>query len=161
MAEKQPLSGNAPPPDVLATAPPPYVESVAPGNYGQPPAPYPYYQQGPPPPAQPYPVGMQAPPPPPPGVGVVMPPQTTVIVHQQRLGRIPATCTCPNCHQAVVTQTMYDVGLMTWLICGAIVLFGGWIFCLCLIPFCINDLKDVRHICPNCKYNIHLSKALN
>jgi lipopolysaccharide-induced tumor necrosis factor-alpha factor len=32
---------------------------------------------------------------------------------------------------------------------GMLILFGLWLGC-CLIPLCINSLKDVEHYCPNC-----------
>nr|XP_002131750.1 lipopolysaccharide-induced tumor necrosis factor-alpha factor homolog [Ciona intestinalis] len=94
--------------------------------------------------------------PPPPGQAYGMPTQTVII--QQQFSQAPTACTCPNCHQSVVTRTVAETSMLTWLIAGGIILLGGWIFCLCFIPFCIDDLKDVRHQCPNCNHTIHIYK---
>lgn len=148
-------------------APPPYPAN---NQSGYAPNPPPGYQQAPPPgPTGAYPVGQNMPPPPsypyqgPPSGYAPVPPQpvvgTTVVV-QHQFGMIPASCTCPNCHQNVVTRTEYETGLFTWLLVGIIFLCGGWIFCLCLLPFCIDSLKDVRHICPNCNHAIYYHKRM-
>lgn len=55
-------------------------------------------------------------------------------------GDIPIQCTCPNCYQPIVTRIEKNTGLITWLICGGIILVGGWLGC-CLIPFCVDSLK--------------------
>ena len=106
---------------------------------------------------------------PPPGCGVGSPPgykqapiyvdNRTPIIFQppminQQLGRYAVTCTCPKCHEYIVTNTESFNGSMVWLICLFIVFVGGWILLLCFIPFCIEDLKDVRHSCPKCAHVI-------
>jgi lipopolysaccharide-induced tumor necrosis factor-alpha factor len=55
-------------------------------------------------------------------------------------GDVPIQCTCPNCYQPIVTRVEKKTGLLTWLICGGIVLVGGWLGC-CLIPFCVDGLQ--------------------
>ncbi|XP_066305154.1 lipopolysaccharide-induced tumor necrosis factor-alpha factor homolog isoform X2 [Branchiostoma lanceolatum] len=90
------------------------------------------------------------------------PPGTTVIVSQPgvivtspqsfRTG-YPVTCVCPTCHQTVQTRVDSEVGLITWLAMGGLFLVGCWAGC-CLIPLCIDELKDARHSCPNCSTHL-------
>ena len=63
--------------------------------------------------------------------------------------RNPVQCTCPNCRAMIITRTEETNGLLAWLLCVLLVVFGCWLGC-CLIPFCIPDLQDVKHYCPNC-----------
>ncbi|XP_018429195.1 PREDICTED: lipopolysaccharide-induced tumor necrosis factor-alpha factor homolog [Nanorana parkeri] len=113
------------------------------------------------PPLAPYPqpgVGAAYPPPPaygPPQPTVVMAPVSTTVVMATSFSDRPTSCMCPVCRQNVVTRVEYNSGLLAWLICGILVLFGCWLGC-CLIPFCVDSCKDVDHFCPNC--NNHLSK---
>nr|AIO04213.1 tumor necrosis factor-alpha [Andrias davidianus] len=71
----------------------------------------------------------------------------------------PGTVVCPSCQQLVVTRTDTVIGLLPWLLCGGLVVLGLWIGC-CLIPFCIEPLKDVNHFCPNCNHLIHRHKLM-
>jgi len=84
----------------------------------------------------------------------------TVIIQQPRFGTQPVLCQCPYCQQQVLTKVEHESGLGTWLICGGMCLFGLSLGC-CLIPFCINDLKDARHKCPNCKRTIRVKKFIS
>merc|ERR1712131_113543 len=86
--------------------------------------------------------------------------QTTVIIQQPRFGTQPVLVQCPYCQQQGMTKVEHESGLGTWLICGGMCLFGLSLGC-CLIPFCINDLKDARHKCPNCKRTIHVKKFIS
>lgn len=173
-----PYNEKAPPPatggqySAVPTNPPyqpgpqgPYPQaSGPPGPYPQapgpqvpyPPAPgsqMPPYPQGPGSqvayPQQPYP---QYPPPP---MGQHTG-QTTVVVtqpvvvHAATYRGVPVSVTCPHCRAQVVTAISYSSGLLAWLICLGLVLLGCWLGC-CLIPFCIDDLKDATHSCPNCR----------
>ena len=95
---------------------------------------------------------------PPPGAPIYTSGAPITIVHALSLGSASASCTCPKCNQQVFTNTESYAGSIVWLICLFIILFGGWVFCLCFIPFCIEDLKDVRHSCPNCKHVIGVYK---
>ncbi|CAF0995037.1 unnamed protein product [Adineta ricciae] len=61
----------------------------------------------------------------------------------------PVQCCCPNCQSLVVTRVEQTSGLLAWLICLFLVIFGCWLGC-CLIPFCVSDLQNVQHYCPNC-----------
>ena len=132
--EKQPIPGG---PEgesqSIQGGPPP------PPQYGQPNPPYPGYPQGPP---QGY-----------PGQPQMQQPTTANVIyvqsHEMRFNKYPAQIQCPSCHNAVTTQVTPVNGLLTWLACGGACLFGCWLGC-CLIPFCIDDLKDFEHRCPNC-----------
>ncbi|CAF3716715.1 unnamed protein product [Rotaria sp. Silwood1] len=101
-------------------------------------------------------------PPQPPHIGMyptsvmALPPQassipTNMLIAAQSLmfGDIPVQCTCPHCYQVIVTRVEKKDGVLPWLICGGILLMGGWLGC-CLIPFCIDSLKDIEHYCPYC-----------
>ncbi|XP_064634077.1 lipopolysaccharide-induced tumor necrosis factor-alpha factor homolog isoform X2 [Lineus longissimus] len=136
-------------------APPPSYGAVD----GQQQPPYP--QPGMPyPPAQPGPTG--APPmyePPkdraPPGAGYQQPytqqpqPVHQTIIVNASFGPQPMTTTCPMCNAFVTTTVEYNAGALPWIIAGLLCLFGCWLGC-CLIPFCVTDLHDCTHTCPNC-----------
>lgn len=118
-------------------------------------------QYGPPGGPQYGPSGQAYPPPPPQGMQqgttiVVGAPAVTVMggFHE-----VPMNVTCPQCHQAVVTRTSYETGTLTWLICGGLVLLGCWLGC-CVIPFCVNGCKDVRHTCPNCNTSVGVYRRI-
>jgi len=162
-AQPGPSPSNQTPPNVYQIPPPvnmaPDKQQMAqpapclnPGALTQP-QPYPY-------PAQP-PAYTNAPPLPP-GYApqqYYLPGQPGVtIINGLQLGRSPVTCTCPSCHQVITTQTELQVGVLIWMIFLMIILFGGWILCLCFIPFCMEDLKEVKHSCPNCKHLIGVYK---
>ena len=72
-------------------------------------------------------------------------------------GNMPVQCTCPQCHQTIVTRVERKSGLLPWLICGGIAFFGG-IFGCCLIPFCIDGLKvgDILSLILNIFVSINL-----
>ena len=63
--------------------------------------------------------------------------------------RNPVQCTCGNCRSLIITRVEQSSGLMAWLLCVLLLIFGCWLGC-CLIPFCISDLQNVQHYCPNC-----------
>lgn len=92
--------------------------------------------------------GQGQPPPPPGGTHVVYTQQPTnnaVISFRDT----PVAMTCQFCQASVTTSTTFDVGVATWIVCFVIAFMGLWCGC-CLIPFCMNDAKDVFHMCPNC-----------
>ena len=84
-----------------------------------------------------------------------------VVVHNPKyMPRGPTTAMCVKCQQTVQTQTRLEDGCGTWLICGGICLAGFWCGC-CLIPFCLDDCKDVIHTCPRCGNYIGSRKLVN
>ncbi|CAF1432016.1 unnamed protein product [Didymodactylos carnosus] len=88
-------------------------------------------------------------------------PATTVYVTQQVpfLGTQPAAITCPACRTQVVTNVDYVSGTAAWLICVLIAVFGG-VFGCCLIPFCVDSMKDAVHYCPACKAQIGIRRVM-
>ncbi|PAA79340.1 hypothetical protein BOX15_Mlig016384g1 [Macrostomum lignano] len=123
--------GQAPPPAYNASQ-----GGYQPQHYPQTGAPYP-------PPQQHYPMQQQ-------------PQQSSVqVVVQQPAAAVsfnkePVTTTCPHCRAHITTAVSYVNGLAPWLVSGGLILIGCWLGC-CLIPFCIDDLKDAEHRCPNCQ----------
>jgi lipopolysaccharide-induced tumor necrosis factor-alpha factor len=83
-----------------------------------------------------------------------MPPTGTVtygiqVVPVVSFNKNPVPCTCPNCRSMIVTRVEETTGLLAWVLCLLLCIFGCWLGC-CLIPFCISDLQNVQHYCPNC-----------
>lgn len=82
-------------------------------------------------------------------------PNTTVVMTQPQLTMVqvyrqsPVRCFCPHCRADVMTATHYETGALTWILC-LVIFFLGFVFGCCLIPFCIDETKDVVHTCPNC-----------
>ncbi|KAJ8344672.1 hypothetical protein SKAU_G00288650 [Synaphobranchus kaupii] len=97
----------------------------------------------------------------------VNPPLTSPMVSVQTIyvqqgvvfGDSPVQTHCPVCTQFVLTRTEHKSGTMTWLSCLALSFFGC-IYGCCLIPFCADGLKDVKHYCPNCNNFLGIYKRL-
>ncbi|XP_033630669.1 cell death-inducing p53-target protein 1 homolog [Asterias rubens] len=92
------------------------------------------------------PVPGSVPPPVPPGYA-------NTLVIRPNFSVLPCTMNCPNCNNLVTTVTHKEIGLMVWLMVGGMILVGLWLGC-CLIPFCIDGIKDTVHTCPNCKHTL-------
>uniref|UniRef100_A0A672YDV9 Lipopolysaccharide-induced TNF factor n=1 Tax=Sphaeramia orbicularis TaxID=375764 RepID=A0A672YDV9_9TELE len=75
------------------------------------------------------------------------------------LGVGPVQVSCPKCHQTVLSKVDYTSGLLTYLFCGGL-FFCGFVFGCCLIPFCVDRLKDAKHSCPTCKTVLGVYKRL-
>ncbi|KAJ1373296.1 hypothetical protein KIN20_035657 [Parelaphostrongylus tenuis] len=60
----------------------------------------------------------------------------------------PMSMVCPHCHHQIVSRISPKSGLLTWVLCGGLALFGCW--CCCCIPFCVDSCQDTEHHCPNC-----------
>jgi lipopolysaccharide-induced tumor necrosis factor-alpha factor len=66
------------------------------------------------------------------------------------LGEKPVQCTCTKCHTLILTRVHQTPGLLPWILFIILILLGCWLGC-CLIPFCISDIQNTQHYCPNCK----------
>ncbi|XP_038568780.1 lipopolysaccharide-induced tumor necrosis factor-alpha factor homolog [Micropterus salmoides] len=75
------------------------------------------------------------------------------------LGDSPVQVACPKCHQTVLSKVDYSSGLLTYLFCGGL-FFCGFVLGCCLIPFCVDRLKDAKHTCPTCKTVLGVYKRL-
>eukprot|EP00483_Globobulimina_turgida_P008198 UN08214 len=82
-------------------------------------------------------------------VVIVQPTSQVQPAYPRIISRYPQQCYCPRCQKLTQTRTMYVPGLGTWAVAGGVCLVGCWLGC-CLIPFCIDDLKDVEHSCSIC-----------
>jgi len=124
-------------------APPP---QGGPGMYPQvPPAEYP------PPPSY-------TPGPGPPPVAAGVPVVQTVVVGPSNFGRQPVRTMCPNCRNEVTTTTTEETGVMAYIVAGLLCFVGCFCGC-CLIPLCMDSLKDIVHTCPNCNYKMGRFKS--
>ncbi|ESO82382.1 hypothetical protein LOTGIDRAFT_134649, partial [Lottia gigantea] len=83
-----------------------------------------------------------------------------VTLPQNRWGPDPQTVYCPYCNAHITTLTQYESGALTWLSSGLLCLFGLWFGC-CLIPFCVDSLKDVKHKCRNCQRLVGIYRRLD
>merc|ERR1712136_732547 len=126
---------------------------------GYPPMPQPVYppmsHPGPPP-------GPGAYPPAPPGPAPVTVQVTTgtgVTVTQGPFRDAPVSMKCPYCQATIVTAIEYESGTCTWLSCLGLCLIGCDGGC-CLIPFCMDSTKDMRHVCPSCNHTVGASTRI-
>lgn len=76
--------------------------------------------------------------------------QSVILSQQVTFGTTPVQLRCPNCQKDIITNIHYDTGLLTWISVLVLLLLGFWP--CCLIPLCIDALKDVTHTCPSCDH---------
>ena len=62
----------------------------------------------------------------------------------------PFEMKCYSCGVTGLTEMKAEKSAMQWLFCLLICLVGGWLFCLCFIPFCMTSLKRYEHFCTSC-----------
>ncbi|KAM4631843.1 lipopolysaccharide-induced tumor necrosis factor-alpha factor [Discoglossus pictus] len=61
----------------------------------------------------------------------------------------PVQMCCQYCNRMMTTRLEFTSGALAWLSCGGLCLLGCGAGC-CLIPFCVDALKDVDHYCTSC-----------
>ncbi|XP_054432876.1 lITAF domain-containing protein [Pteronotus mesoamericanus] len=66
---------------------------------------------------------------------------------------MPMQFPCPYCGNYILTVTTPVPGVLTWMLCTSLFVFGCFLGC-CLIPFCVESLMDVKHTCPICGHKI-------
>eukprot|EP00485_Elphidium_margaritaceum_P007899 CAMPEP_0202708554 /NCGR_PEP_ID=MMETSP1385-20130828/20734_1 /ASSEMBLY_ACC=CAM_ASM_000861 /TAXON_ID=933848 /ORGANISM="Elphidium margaritaceum" /LENGTH=179 /DNA_ID=CAMNT_0049367557 /DNA_START=81 /DNA_END=620 /DNA_ORIENTATION=+ len=100
-----------------------------------------------------------------------MPPQQAVVVLQPQqpqqqqqpptriTGKDPQQIFCPRCQKVTTTTVSYVPGTATYLSCGGLFLVGCAFGC-CLIPFCMDGLKDAEHRCGACQTFIDTKKVM-
>ncbi|XP_019901926.2 uncharacterized protein LOC105005760 [Esox lucius] len=76
------------------------------------------------------------------------------IVDVEKLHKVPAIVQCPFCKQVVRTKTYRKIGGAAWIICFVSGMLGCVAGC-CLLPFFLDNLKDVCHSCPECHNKIY------
>ncbi|KAG9334992.1 hypothetical protein JZ751_006215, partial [Albula glossodonta] len=88
---------------------------------------------------------------------VISPSQAASLIsslQENRFRTLPVQTVCWKCHQRIRTRITKEIGLMNIIACVVCCFIGCDLGC-CLIPCMIEDLKDVRHTCPNCKGHIY------
>jgi len=116
----------------------------------------------PPPPYTPGPGYVTSPPQPGPqvpGYGIPPPPRVDIHVVHARMGPHSQQVTCGRCGALVMTETCVRPGLLTYLLCSALILLSCVWGC-CLIPCCIPECQDVDHRCPSCSAHLGTFKRL-
>ncbi|PKK73457.1 hypothetical protein RhiirC2_847620 [Rhizophagus irregularis] len=83
---------------------------------------------------------------------------TAIPLAKANLSTMPAITTCPHCNDIVLSYIEYKNGSCTWLSCF---ILSHMLVAACFIPFCVNDLKDVVHYCPNCNKIMAIYSRLN
>ncbi|XP_073755634.1 lipopolysaccharide-induced tumor necrosis factor-alpha factor homolog isoform X2 [Callorhinus ursinus] len=101
-------------------------------------------------------------PPPPPGTPVLPPlyiqgppgAQPAVFTSLPRMGSAtPIQSVCRYCGNYIITVTSPVPGVITWLLCTGLFVFGCVLGC-CFLPFCVGSLMDVKHTCPVCRQEL-------
>ena len=86
--------------------------------------------------------------------------QPTMVVQQPvhqcffALDRHPVRMECPFCRAQITTVMREEAGpsLAQWAACCGLCCIGLWP-CAC-VPFCVSELRDVTHTCPQCQQRV-------
>ncbi|XP_054913882.1 uncharacterized protein LOC129377763 [Poeciliopsis prolifica] len=77
----------------------------------------------------------------------------------ERLGRTAGLTRCPSCGELVVTETHSTISESMYLLCALCCMVGCVAGC-CLLPFNMKRLRNVHHLCPQCRHQIYTYKLL-
>eukprot|EP00090_Calanus_glacialis_P019403 TRINITY_DN29810_c0_g1_i1.p1 TRINITY_DN29810_c0_g1~~TRINITY_DN29810_c0_g1_i1.p1 ORF type:complete len:149 (+),score=31.99 TRINITY_DN29810_c0_g1_i1:55-501(+) len=82
-----------------------------------------------------------------------MQPQPQVVTQVQYIaspsyGSHPVTLVCPQCQKNITTRTSSEPSQTAWIL-GIVLCVLGCVPC-CLIPCCMDSMKQVTHSCPSC-----------
>ncbi|XP_045689695.1 lITAF domain-containing protein [Phyllostomus hastatus] len=98
------------------------------------------------------------PPPSPPPSRPPSPPPFPLLAPQAMLSGVPRMASvmpmqypCPYCGNYILTVTTPAPGVLTWMLCTGLFVFGCFLGC-CLLPFCMESFMDVKHTCPVCRH---------
>jgi len=72
--------------------------------------------------------------------------------------KAPQRIICQYCDRDVVTEILPVSGFGTNLCAITLCLFVCWP--CCIVPYCVDDCKDVEHICPNCHRVVGVSRMM-
>ncbi|CAH6786782.1 lITAF domain-containing protein [Phodopus roborovskii] len=72
---------------------------------------------------------------------------------------MPMQTICPYCGNHIITVTTPVPGILTWLLCSGLFVFGCFLGC-CLLPFCVRSFMDVSHSCPVCQQELFHHRRL-
>ena len=91
-----------------------------------------------------------------PGPQVVtqQPQQAVVASATPEKTKFPCSVHCRTCNKSVTTKVVMETSKWTHLVSLMICFFGGWVLCLCLIPYFTDFSKDAVHKCPDCKAHL-------
>ncbi|KAM3715795.1 Lipopolysaccharide-induced tumor necrosis factor-alpha factor [Dirofilaria immitis] len=79
-------------------------------------------------------------------------------------GPNPIATDCPYCQAHVVTSIQRIIGTFPWIIMGICFLLGFFLlipWCLCCVPFYMDNCRDVVHSCPSCKRILGLDESID
>uniref|UniRef100_A0A8R1IWG6 LITAF domain-containing protein n=1 Tax=Caenorhabditis japonica TaxID=281687 RepID=A0A8R1IWG6_CAEJA len=67
----------------------------------------------------------------------------------------PIEMDCPHCQNHIVSHIEHVAGVLPWILFSILAFLGLFLFivpwCFCCVPFFLDQLLDVNHLCPACK----------
>lgn len=76
---------------------------------------------------------------------------------KQKMMKMPKQLECKKCNKTVWTNYAYKHGVCSKWSTFLFFVFGGCC-CLCFIPICNEDFKEIHHTCPRCKETLLIIK---
>merc|ERR1711981_453621 len=97
-----------------------------------------------------------------PGHPMQYPPPPQVVTQVQYVtapsyGHSPVTITCPSCNKHITTRTSSEPNSTAWIL-GLVLCVLGCVPC-CLIPCCMDSMKQVTPSCPSCSTTLGRSSG--